>query len=123
MNRPYKNLKTVFIVNGAGYEFQKNINVPFNVNEIVLKSYTARDYDAVDNPNMSILTSPLVNGTLLSVNSGIDMPVFVNSQFIGPHTPINGTFNFRWYQLDGSELIDRNNFELNIVFQLVFIEY
>jgi hypothetical protein len=123
MNRPYKNLKTVFIYNSVGNRFIKKINIPFNVDEIVLKSYTAHDRDTGNNQNISILACPLVMGPLLSVSSGVEMSIFCNSQFIGPHTPIDSEFEFRWLQFDGSAILEPLTFEINIILQLVFIEY
>ena len=123
MFKPYKNLKSIFVYGGPGFEFNSVIDIVFPVDEIIVRSYTAKDYDIANNPTISLLNSSLVNGTLLAISPGIDMPVFVNTQFVLNHVPIRGLYNFKYTQLDGTELQSPATFNMNIMIQLTFLEY
>ena len=59
-NRPYKNIETVFIkdLGAAGkLNFSRFINIPFNVDEVVVQSVIANDKDVIENTGDHTLIS------------------------------------------------------------------
>jgi hypothetical protein len=124
--RPYKNMKTVFVSNlVAGTSFKQSINIPFNVDEISVRSFTFLELDDA-NDYLSVLKSTLVNGPMLTIGlfaAGTCTPVFVNTPFIGPHRPIQGEYTFEWLTADLTPVTQPNTFHNQISIQLVFIEY
>lgn len=126
--RPYKNLKTIFINNAdAGTSFEKNINVPFNVDEIVVRSYTMIERDATNvNVNMTMLTSGLVNGPLLTsppYGVGESAVHFINTIFKSQGIPINSEYKFNWTNIDLTAVEFPNTFSISVSIQMLFIEY
>jgi len=126
--KPYKNLKTVFISNDAvGTSFIKAIHVPFNVDEITVRSYTMIVRDAT-NPisNMSMLSSNLVNGPLLTTppyGAGETTTHFVNTPFKSQGIPINSEYAFNWSNIDLTTVEHPDTFSIAISIQMLFIEY
>ena len=123
--KPYKNLKTVFISNDAvGTSFTKLLAVTFNVDEIIVRSYTYRELDA--NNEICILSSNLVNGpllcqTLLTQNDALT--TFVNTQFPGPGIPLQGEYTFNWTKTNLTSVDEPTTFRGDICIQMLFIEY
>ena len=122
--KPYKNLKTVFV---RGYEapsFDWVFNIPFDVDEIVVKSFSIQETSVATSDLMFVLSCPLFNGPLLVTPP---LPAeggstnFVNTQFPYQHQPINGSFTFTFSNIDYSAV--SVTFSSIIVIQIVFIEY
>ena len=126
--RPYKNLKTIFLNNdNVGTSFEKTINVPFNVDEIVVRSYTMIERDAANaNINMSMLSSNLVNGSLLTTPpyaAGESATHFINTLFKSQGIPINTEYAFNWSNIDLTTVDHPDTFSIAISIQMLFIEY
>ena len=123
--KPYKNLKTVFISNDElGTSFSKLLSVTFNVDEIIVRSYTYREFDA--NTDLSLLSSNLVNGPLLCqvvIPEDSALTTFVNTQFPGPGIPIQGEYSFNWSKPDLTSVDRPTTFRGDICIQMIFIEY
>ena len=126
--KPYKNLKTVFISNDAvTTSFIKAIHVPFNVDEITVRSYTMIVRDATnENINMSMLSSNLVNGPLVTIPpyaAGETGVHFINTLFKSQGIPINSEYSFNWTNIDLSTVDYPDTFSISISIQMLFIEY
>ena len=126
--RPYKNLKTIFLNNdNAGTSFIKTIHIPFNVDEIVVRSYTMIVKDET-NPNtkMSMLSSNLVNGPLVTTPpyaAGETAAHFINTIFKSQGIPINSEYSFNWSNIDLTTVDHPDTFSIAISIQMLFIEY
>ena len=118
--------KTVFVyINGVADQasFDKDIYIPFDVDEIILKSYTIADY-STGNAKMAVLKTNLVpDSILLSTCMAQDATVFVNSIFQVPSIRINGTYNFYWTKFNNEPLTDISNFLTDIILQFMFVQY
>ena len=126
--RPYKNLKTIFLNNdNAGTSFEKTINVPFNVDEIVVRSYTMIERDGTNvNTNMSMLSSNLVNGPLVTTPpyaANETATHFINTLFKSQGIPINSEYTFNWTNIDLTTVDHPDTFSIAISIQMLFIEY
>ena len=126
--RPYKNLKTIFLNNdNVGTSFIKAIHVPFNVDEIIVRSYTMIVRDETNpNTNMSMLSSNLVNGPLLSSPPyalGETAVHFINTIFKSQGIPINSEYSLKWSNIDLTTVDHPDTFSIAISIQMLFIEY
>ena len=126
--KPYKNLKTVFLNNdNAGTSFEKTINVPFNVDEIVVRSYTMIERDGTNaNTNMSMLSSNLVNGPLVTTPpyaAGETAAHFINTIFKSQGIPINSEYSFNWSNIDLTTVDHPDTFSIGISIHMLIIEY
>jgi len=126
--RPYKNLKTIFLNNNNdGTTFIKTINVPFNVDEIVVRSYTMIERDVTNNnTKMSMLSSNLVNGPLVTTPpyaANETATHFINTLFKSQGIPINSEYSFNWSNIDLTTVEYPDTFSIAISIQMLFIEY
>ena len=103
--KAYKNLKTVFVRGHEAPSFDWVFNIPFDVDEIVVKSFSIQETSILTADLMFVLSCPLFNGPLLVTpplpHEGGSI-IFVNTQFPYQHQPINGSFTFTFSNIDYS---------------------
>ena len=131
--RPYKNLKTVFIKSpgvAGKYGFSKFINVPFDVDELVVQSVSAFNHDCTVNWVSPIGEHILISSNILPEEKDLvvlypeeSQARITHSRFAMKQQPVIGNFNFLYTLLDGSEVIEPITFKVSVVVELLFIQY
>ena len=126
--RPYKNIETVFIKDfGAGgrIKFEQFINIGFDVDEVVVQSIVAKDFDhSQTEDTVLISTDMLPNKKDLAVlYYAPEQARVCHSRFAMQGLPVVGTFNFFYSGVDGGTLASPSTFMTSVVIELLFIQY
>ena len=122
----YRNLKNVVLsTQAATHEFTYLFDVPFPVDQIIVRMYSYTDKSTVDtNVHMCVLRSDLVSGNIVATmldNAGTH--VFMHSQFPGIHQSMQGSYTFRFTQLDGSQVSHPDDFAYDVTMNFEFIQF
>jgi hypothetical protein len=151
--RPYRNIKTVHVYYRGDTvgktSFKQFITVPFDIDEVVLQTYTAYDYDLYQPPapppiNPGDPANPLPPIKLRSEDhymiytdlfpGGSMQPIATHhltdtqravfhSRFQMEGTPLIREVNFQYRNIDGSVVDNEATFVVSCVLELLFIQY
>jgi len=126
MLRAVETHKTVFLNNkfdNNQKSFEKNINVEFIPDEIIVKYITVKNDNIVAEKGVYMLKTNLVRDEILisfpcrtTFTSSVDIP-FKN------YDRINGTYSFTLNKIDYSGIANLANMDLSLSLVLMFVKY
>ena len=128
-NRPYKNIETVFIkdLGAAGkLNFSRFINIPFNVDEVVVQSVISNDKDVIENTgDHTLISTDMLPGKkdLTVLYYVVDQARVCHTRFPMQGLPVVGNFNFQYSLTDGSQVNSPTTFHQSVAIELLFIQY
>lgn len=116
----FKTVQISGTIDNADHKFYSNINVEFDVDEIVVKYASAYNITP-DGPNIGLFKSSLINNVIVSFPKTTTFSETMNTPFICPSKRIQGQYEFYITDINGGLITNYTLIDISLI--LVFIKY